>query len=114
MEPPLLKAILERVILFFVPIALGYLWRWATERRAENRLMEPLRPPPAILIPPPPRAMPRRTMLWLAAAGAILIAASLVGGALWPRGPDRSVYVPAEVRPGGSVTPGHFEPARKP
>jgi hypothetical protein len=110
MEPPLLKAILERVILFFVPIALGYLWRWATESR---RVRQPGSPPPMVRLAPPSPAMRPRTLMWLAAAGAILVAASLVGGALWPRGPDRSVYVPAEVRPGGDVIPGHFEPARK-
>jgi hypothetical protein len=110
MEPPLLKAILERVILFFVPIALGYLWRWASESR---RARQPRSPPPRVRLAPPEPAMRPRTLLWLAFAGAILVAASLVGGALWPRGPDRSVYVPAEVRPGGDVTPGHFEPARK-
>jgi hypothetical protein len=115
MEPPLLKAVLERVILFFVPIALGYLWRWATERRAAEARTAPRpeTPPPMRRLSPPPLAMPPRTLLWLAAAGAILVAASLIGGALWPRGPDRAVYVPAEVQPGGAVTPGHFEPARK-
>ena len=51
MEPPLLKAILERVILFFVPIALGYLWRWATEGRAKT---EP-QPQIAPALPRPPR-----------------------------------------------------------
>lgn len=110
MEPPLLKAILERVILFFVPIALGYLWRWASEGR---RARQPQSPPPMMRIAPPSPAIRPRTLLWLAAAGAVLVAASLVGGALWPRGPDQSVYVPAEVRAGGDVTPGHFEPARK-
>ena len=112
MEPPLLKAILERVVLFFVPIALGYLWRWATEGRRSERQAQS--PPPVLSLPPPSRTMRPRTLAWLAAAGAILVAASLIGGALWPRGPDRSVYVPAEVRPGGDVAPGHFEPAKKP
>jgi hypothetical protein len=111
MEPPLLKAILERVILFFVPIALGYLWRWATEGRA--RRQSESQPPPAIRLAPPPPAMRPRTVLWLAGAGAILVAVSLIGGALWPRGPDRAVYVPAEVQAGGAVTPGHFEPGHK-
>ncbi|HEY2481790.1 MAG TPA: hypothetical protein VGI30_06285 [Caulobacteraceae bacterium] len=109
----MLKAILERVILFFVPIALGYLWRWATENRARVRGRSEPSAPAAIRLAPPAPAMRPRTVLWLAGAGAILVAASLVGGALWPRGPDRAVYVPAEVQPGGGVTPGHFEPARK-
>jgi hypothetical protein len=109
MEPPLLKAILERVVLFFVPIALGYLWRWATERRAGPR-PEPL----ALTAEPAPRGMRKQTLLWLAAAGAVLVAASLIGGVLLPHAPDRSVYVPAEVQPGGGVSPGHFESSRKP
>ena len=109
MEPPLLKAILERVVLFFVPIALGYLWRWATEGRAKT---EP-QPQVAPALPRPPR-MRRQTLLWLAAAGAVLVAASLIGGVLLPHAPDQPVYVPAEVQPGGGVSPGHFEPPRKP
>ena len=110
MEPPLLKAILERVILFFVPIALGYFWRWATERRV------PSQAEPAALAPPaktPARGLDRRTLLWLAATGAVLVAASLIGGVLLPHPPDRSVYVPAEVQPGGGVSQGHFESSGK-
>jgi hypothetical protein len=109
MEPPLLKAILERVVLFFVPIALGYLWRWATEGRAKTA------PQPRIATAEPrPPGMRRQTLLWLAAAGAVLVAASLIGGVLLPHAPDRPVYVPAEVQPGGDVSPGHFESSKKP
>ena len=108
MEPPLLKAILERVILFLVPIALGYIWRAVTERRdaarsggTQDAADAPRRAEP----------MPARTWLWLAAAGAVLVAASLIGGVFLPHAADRGTYVPAEVRPGGSVSPGHFVPA---
>lgn len=106
MEPPLLKAVLERVILFFLPIALGYLWRLATEHRAAAHPAEPPRPTV-------PRAGPdrRRFWLWLAAIGALLVAGSLVIGPLLPHAPDRSVYVPGEVGPDGRVIPGHFAPS---
>jgi hypothetical protein len=107
MEPPLLKAILERVILFFVPIALGYIWRAVTERRAAARTDAAPETPAA----QGARPMPARTWLWLAAAGAILVAASLIGGVFLPHAPDRGTYVPGQVGPGGSVSPGHYVPA---
>jgi hypothetical protein len=106
MEPPLLRAVLERVILFFVPIALGYFWRWATERRVGAAPAPEMLAAPAA---PATRGLGRRTLLWLAATGAVLVAASLIGGVLLPHPPDRSVYVPAEVQPGGGVSQGHFE-----
>jgi len=115
MERPLLKAILERVILFFVPIALGYLWRAVTEARAARRAETKTysAPQPRALLPaPPPGGMSARSLLWLAAAGAALVAVSLVGGVLWPRAPQQGFYVPAIVEPGGSVSPGHFETPR--
>lgn len=114
MEPPLLKAILERAILFFVPIALGYLWRWATENRAGRRA-EVRGDPELASLAPPARSPSLRTttVLWLAAAGAVLVAISLIGGVLLPHAPDRAVYVPAEVQSSGAVTPGHFESSRK-
>lgn len=99
----MLKAILERVILFFVPIALGYLWRLASERRAEAE-------PRAVPAPRPPASQPA-FWLWLAAIGALLVAGSLIVGPLLPHPPDRSVYVPAEVGADGRVSPGHFAPA---
>ncbi|HXU99388.1 MAG TPA: hypothetical protein VG166_02705 [Caulobacteraceae bacterium] len=102
----MLKAILERAILFFVPIALGYLWRALSERRAAKSDLAPVRPPPA--------PMPARTWLWLAALGAVLVGLSLIVGVFLPHEPDRGLYVPGEVRPGGAVTPGRFLPAAKP
>ena len=114
MEPPLLKAIFERAILFFVPIALGYLWRWATENRASRRAEAKGDPELASLTPSTSAPSLRTTtVLWLAAAGAVLVAISLIGGVLLPHASDRAVYVPAEVQPSGSVTPGHFESTRK-
>jgi hypothetical protein len=108
MGRPLLKAILERVMLFFVPIALGYIWRAVTEARAASR---PDSRPDTADAPRRAEPMPARTWLWLAAAGAVLVAASLIGGVFLPHAPDRGTYIPAEVRPGGAVTPGHFVPA---
>ena len=119
MEPPLLKAILERVILFFVPIALGYAWRWATEGRREragDQRVDAAAAPAAPSLPAPTKASPMRTrtLLWLAALGAVLVVASLIGGVLLPHAPDQPVYVPAEVQPGGGVTPGRFEAPQAP
>jgi hypothetical protein len=107
MEQPLLKAILERVILFFVPIALGYIWRAVTEARATGK-SDPGTAPTR------PASMSKTTTLWLAAVGAALVGVSLIGGVFLPHAPDRGVYVPGEVRPGGTVSPSHFAPARTP
>lgn len=104
---PLLKAILERAVLFFVPIALGYIWRAVTESRAAGR------PRADEAMPPRPMPMRIRNLLWLAAAGALLVGASIVLEVFLPHAPDRGVYVPGEVRPGGGVSPGHFVPARR-
>ena len=110
MERPLLKAILERVALFFVPIALGYIWRAVTEARSGGKNASG--PGPDVSSKAAPMA--NRTRLWLAAAGAALVGISLLGGVFLPHPPDRGVYVPGEVRPGGSVSPGHFVPVAKP
>jgi hypothetical protein len=107
MGQPLLKAILERVILFMAPLALGYIWRAVTDARAAER------PDAGEAKPPRPMPMRLRNLLWLAAAGAALVGASMVLQVFLPHAPDRGVYVPGEVRPGGDVTPGHFVPAKR-
>jgi hypothetical protein len=106
MERLLLKAILERVILFFVPIALGYIWRAVSERAAAKSAPAP--------VPARSRPMPARTWLWLAAIGAVLVGLSLIVGVFLPHAPDRGLYVPGEVRSGGAVSPGRFVPAARP
>ncbi|HEY2179158.1 MAG TPA: hypothetical protein VGH15_11290 [Caulobacteraceae bacterium] len=103
----MLKAILERVILFFVPVALGYIWRAVSEARAAKSA-------PTLPRPATPTPMPARTWLWLAAIGAVLVGLSLVVGVFLPHAPDRGLYVPGEVRPGGQVSPGRFVPAARP
>ncbi len=47
---------------------------------------------------------------WLVAAGASLAALSLVVSALFPIGPHSGTYVPARVRPDGSIARGYFVP----
>jgi hypothetical protein len=49
---------------------------------------------------------------WLAAAGALLAAASLMATALLQSDNRAGTYVPAETSADGSVTPGHFESRR--
>ena len=108
MERLLLKAILERILLFFVPIALGYVWGAVSSARAARRASTG---PGAAAERSTPTAL--RRLLWLAAAGAALVGVSLIGGVFLPHAPDRGVYVPGEAGPGGAVRPGRFIPARK-
>ncbi len=88
MERRLLRVFLIRLALFTAPFVVWFVWRGAARRSG--------------------REMGSTPWPWLVAAGALLAAGSLMVTALFPRGRDTGIYVPAEVRPDGRVIQGHF------
>jgi len=82
-----------RALLFSVPFAAYFIWR-AMRRRAG-------------------RPVSQTPWLWLVAAGAMLAAVSLIGAASFHNG-GTGQYVPAQVRPDGSVAPGRFVERKTP
>ena len=90
MEPPLLRVLILRGILLLLPFAVWVVWRaWA--RRTG-------------------REMGSTPYAWLFAAGALLMGLSLIATVAFHPDNRRDRYVPGEVRPDGTVTPGRFEP----
>ncbi len=87
--PALARVLLFRMILFLLPFAGWFVWQWIAKRTG--------------------RPMGATPWTWLAAAGALLAAASLMATALFQGDNRGEVYVPAETAADGSVTPGHFE-----
>ncbi len=87
--PPLARVYLVRLLLFLAPFAVYAVWREVARRTG--------------------RPMGSTPWAWLAAAGATLAVLSLAGEAVLPHGADHGRYVPAEVRPDGTVKPGRFE-----
>jgi hypothetical protein len=86
--------LLSRVLLVALPFAVYFLWReWA--RRSG-------------------REMGATPWAWLAGAGAVLVGLSLMATVVFHQDNRREGYVPAEAHPGGKVTPGEFDPARRP
>jgi hypothetical protein len=90
MEHRLLRTVLIRAAFFLLPFVVFFLWREAARRRG--------------------RPMGSTPWTWLTAAGATLAALSLVLSALFPMGPHTGAYVPAHVRPDGSIARGYFVP----
>jgi heme A synthase len=91
MERPLLRVFILRGILVLLPFAIWIIWRaWA--RRTG-------------------REMGSTPYAWLFAAGALLVGLSLLAGGLFHTDNRRERYVPGEVTPDGTVTPGRFVPA---
>jgi hypothetical protein len=85
----LLRQVLLRGLLVALPFLVWFVWAaWA--RRTG-------------------RAMGSTPWPWLFAAGAVLVAASLIGSVVFHRDNRNDRYVPGEVTPGGSVTEGRFE-----
>jgi len=89
MEPPLLRVILLRALLIALPFVVWFLWAWQAKRSG--------------------RPMGSTPWAWLVAAGTALFALSLLGSVVFHTDNRRDTYVPGDVTPGGSVTPGHFE-----
>jgi Family of unknown function (DUF6111) len=90
MERRLVRTLLIRAGLFVLPFVAFFLWREGARRRGQ--------------------AMGATPWTWLVAAGATLAALSLVVSAVSPMRPLTGTYVPAQVRPNGSVAPGYFVP----
>ena len=85
--PPLLRVFLTRLVVFAAPFVVYYLWRlWA--RRTG-------------------REMGSTPWAWLAAAGLIFVALSLMSGAFWYRGHpgERQVYGPEGAQSDGRPVP---------
>ncbi len=86
------RTLLIRAAFFLLPFVAFFLWREAARRSG--------------------RPMGSTPWTWLVAAGASLAALSLVVSALFPIGPHSGTYVPARVRPDGSIARGYFVPRR--
>ena len=93
-EPPLLRVILVRLLLFAVPFVVWFVWQGVARRSG--------------------RPMGSTPYAWLVAAGAGLIGLSLVAAVVFHPDNRHKRYVPGEVTADGSVSKGYFEktPAR--
>jgi hypothetical protein len=86
--------VLSRALLVSLPFAVYFVWaEWA--RRAG-------------------REMGATPWAWLAGAGAVLLGLSLMITVAFHGDNRRAGYVPAQAHPGGKVTPGGFDPNRRP
>ncbi len=94
MEQPLLRVFAIRLAIFALPFVVYFVWREAARRSG--------------------RPMGSTPWPWLVALGAVLAAASLIGTVVLRPGPENGTYVPAQVRPDGSVAPGRFVPPSSP
>ncbi len=86
----MVRTLLIRAAFFLLPFVVFFLWREGARRSG--------------------RPMGSTPWTWLVAAGASLAALSLVVSALFPIGPHSGTYVPARVRPDGSIARGYFVP----
>ncbi len=86
----MVRTLLIRAAFFLAPFVVFFLWREAARRTG--------------------RPMGSTPWTWLVAAGASLAVLSLVVSALFPLGPHTGTYVPARVRPDGSIAAGYFVP----
>jgi hypothetical protein len=85
----LLRIIIGRLLLAAVPFIIYFAWHaWLVRNGRE------------------PRVTPWG---WLIAAGALLVALSLVATAVMTPSNMGRTYVPAETQPDGSVRPGNFK-----
>ena len=76
-------------MLIAVPFLLWFAWAWWAKRSG--------------------RAMGSTPWAWLAGAGLLLVALSLLVTPLFHRDNRGEVYVPGEVTSGGRVSEGHYE-----
>jgi hypothetical protein len=90
----LLRIILTRALLVALPFAVYFLWA-AIARRSG-------------------RPMGATPWGWLAAAGCLLVGLSLMATVVFHSDNRGAGYVPAQAHPGGKVTPGAFDRARRP
>jgi len=89
MVRPLLRLIITRGLLMAAPFVIWFIWRaWA--RRTG-------------------REMGATPWPWLFAAGCVLVALSLLTSVAFRPDNRGGTYVPGQVRPDGSVSPGYFQ-----
>lgn len=92
MERRLARIIAVRLALFLLPFVIWFVWREVARRSGRPMGSTPWTP--------------------LIAIGALLAAGSLIASVLVDHSPDTGVYVPAEVRPDGTVAPGRYVPRK--
>jgi O-antigen/teichoic acid export membrane protein len=83
------RVLLVRLVLFCVPFAVWFGWRWWARRQG--------------------LAHPDTPWAWLIAAGAILAALSLLATGVLQGDNRGKTYVPAETSTDGRVGPAHFQ-----
>ncbi len=91
MERRLLRELGPRLLLVAAPFAVWFVWREVARRSG--------------------RPMGSTPWTWLTAIAGLLLGLSLVATAVFHEDNRGATYVPAEVREGGRITPGHFEKA---
>ena len=90
----MLRIVLTRALLVALPFAIYFLWA-AIARRSG-------------------RSMGATPWGWLTASGCLLVGLSLMATVVFHSDNRGEGYVPAEAHPGGQVTPGGFDPNRRP
>ena len=91
MERRLLREFAPRLLLIAAPFVFWFAWREVARRTG--------------------RPMGSTPWTWLTAIAGLLLGLSLVATAVFHEDNRGETYVPAEVREGGRITPGHFEKA---
>ncbi|MCR5877375.1 hypothetical protein [Phenylobacterium sp. J367] len=85
----MLRLFITRAVLVAVPFLFWFAWAWWAKRTG--------------------RPMGATPWGWLAGAGLVLVALSLLATPLFHRDNRGEVYVPGEVTSDGRVTQGHYE-----
>jgi hypothetical protein len=90
----MLRLLLSRALLVALPFAVYFIWREVARRSG--------------------RPMGATPWGWLVGTGLLLAGLSLMASVAFHHDNRGEGYVPAEAHPGGEVTPGGFDPARRP
>lgn len=90
----MLRLIISRALLVALPFAVYFVWREIARRSG--------------------RDMGATPWGWLTGAGLVLVGLSLMASVAFRQDNRREGYVPAEAHPGGKVTPGGFDPGKRP
>ena len=88
------RILLSRALLVALPFAVYFVWRELARRSG--------------------REMGATPWGWLFGAGLLLAGLSLMASVAFHHDNRGEAYVPAEAHPGGAVTPGGFDPNRRP
>jgi hypothetical protein len=90
----LIRIILTRLLLLFLPFAAYFFWQVVVMRSEQAKRITP--------------------WAWLVGAGCVLVGLSLMATAVLHPDNRGEGYVPAQAHPGGQVTPGAFDPGKGP